>query len=297
MRVLSKGKEKASRIPVNYKLQPLIKSVVTLATDALGSISAEINVNYSEFIEDSVFHLLEADTILYQVDKEQFTLKQLLALQLGNLEETIQSYVEAQMDEWKESLRTDYRENNEGEWEAEFDEEDQADEEDREVRLDGFIDEKMQVYNEEGDFETELFEKIYEEIESAYGEVFGIAKIVNPEWSKKMDQYIRIVFEKSEHQHNQELMMVAGVLYKNKLIYMQDEKLMAEYFTDKELQEKIMKEYINIRTLIETIKQNYGSDIFNEAEIYDIREMILHEALNDKKLAYIVKRMNFKKKD
>lgn len=308
MRVMATGKKKEGKKPVNYKLGPWAKGVVTVATGALASISPEINVNYSDFIEDSIFHLLETDTVLYQVDKEQFTLKQLLELQLANLEEpireSVRECVEYDMDMWKAHAIEECLDNNKNDWESEFEElleegeyEELLEEGEciEEIKAD-FFNERMEEYKEEGEFEAELFEKIYEEIENQYGEVFSVAKIVNPEWSKKMEQYIQIVFEKSKRHDNKEMMMVAGVLYKNKLMYIEDENSIREYL-DVELQEKIEADYIDIRLLIETIKQNYGSDIFDQINSYDIKKIILHEALNDKKLCLIAKRMEFKNKD
>ena len=343
-RIIESYKKKEKTVPVNYKIQPLTKSVNQLTTEYLKKIAPESGVNYSEFIDDIIQSVLESDLVVYQIDDNKYTLRDILKKYLENQEEEIKKYIEDSMPSWIHENKNEIVEDIEGQGEVELEEEidfdydeelkerlEQAEAEIREDLIsedyeedsDDFEDElNSRLSDAEADIKDELekekeqamtdaaedkyqetmdygegtellYERIKDDIQVKFGPVFEVAEKIDRTWSRRLERYIEIVYDKQNLAMDHDLMTVIGVLFKNKILYMFKEEDVNLIYKDSKLKKDISKNYINLRLLTDSILKDYGHLVFIETDEITIKRIVVDEALKDVSLKYIAKKVRY----
>lgn len=277
MRVISTVIKRGNTIPATYKLKPMAKDIVQYASSALSEVSPDINVGYSQVIEDLIYHVLESDEILYQIDKEAYTLKDLIKGPLAKKENDVKNTVLENMESCIDEVIEEHKMNFEAEWEQDFEDEEYDGD------FDEFVQEKIDEYKDSSEYEEDLKSKIHEEIEIKFGSYFDILEIFDSKKCGELEDFIEAAIDKNQMSLDNWLIDIANALLQKEKyrslsiqsVYLNNDSEMMKMLMD--FRKEIEPFYIELWLLRKKLKKEYDDQVFKNVNI-DVDAIVREEA-------------------
>lgn len=299
MRIFSTEPSRKNKKSVAYNILPVVKDMIYRSVARMKTMYPKISLNYSELVEDAFFHLLNSEEIMYQVNEETYTFRDLLMKDLRSLSGEIKKKIEENIYQlieeiekdlrttFEEALPTDYPE------ELEYELKDRVEGEE-ENAISEIVNVEFPTYLEENRLRVldELSPQFIDRILQEYFESgLEYIRLIDKDFAKELIEYVDIIYKREILELDFEEYLVLGVILENKPI------LFYEGSRQKCIQDEYKKQvqfiFLELKSLMKRIKEGYGEfssvNFSIEEETETIVKFIKAEAMNFVKIRTIMK--------